>query len=213
VKTNDLIDSLSEKLAPTRTAPLYRYMVVSLVAGAVLSVALSLAGLGPRTLNSRPDIVFVFAKIAFAASIIAVGAFFLMRASVPGRTRPANHLLAILPIALLALLWWRELIHVSPQHLHEQIFGTNWSLCIFAIPAIAIAPYALIVATIRKRAAPTDLVRAGAFAGMTSGGISALAYAVHCTDDSILFVASWYVAAVAICALIGALLGPRILRW
>jgi hypothetical protein len=38
-------------------------------------------------------------------------------------------------------------------------------------------------------------------------------YASHCTDDSPLFVATWYTIATALMATIGALVGSRVLRF
>jgi hypothetical protein len=64
-----------------------------------------------------------------------------------------------------------------------------------------------------RQAAPTDLRRAGAFAGLVAGGVSALAYALHCTDDSIPFIAVWYGGTIALCTLAGAITGPKLLRW
>lgn len=61
--------------------------------------------------------------------------------------------------------------------------------------------------------APTDLTRAGAVGGIVAGGMSAIGYALHCTDDSIAFIAIWYSGAIVLCALTGAILGPRLLRW
>jgi uncharacterized membrane protein YfcA len=58
-----------------------------------------------------------------------------------------------------------------------------------------------------------DLKRTGAMAGLVAGALGATAYAFHCGDDSIPFIAIWYGAMVALCAFIGALLGPRLLRW
>jgi len=52
-----------------------------------------------------------------------------------------------------------------------------------------------------------------AFAGLVAGGISAVAYALHCTDDSLPFVALWYGGTIVVCTLAGAALGPRLLRW
>jgi hypothetical protein len=64
-----------------------------------------------------------------------------------------------------------------------------------------------------RKGAPTDLKRAGAIAGLVAGALGATAYAFHCLDDSIPFIAVWYGAMVALCASIGAFLGPRLLRW
>jgi hypothetical protein len=64
-----------------------------------------------------------------------------------------------------------------------------------------------------EKGAPTNLVRAGAFAGLIAGGVSAMAYALHCTDDSLPFIAVWYGGTIVLCTLAGAALRPRPLRW
>jgi hypothetical protein len=45
-----------------------------------------------------------------------------------------------------------------------------------------------------------------------SAGLAATLYASHCTDDSPLFVATWYTIATALVTAIGALVGSRVLR-
>jgi hypothetical protein len=94
-----------------------------------------------------------------------------------------------------------------------MIFGEHWRLCFICIPLNAILPFAAIVLPIRLFAAPTNLSSAGALAGLAAGAISALVYAVHCTDDSTAFVAAWYGVTIAGCALVGGLLRPKFLRW
>jgi hypothetical protein len=54
---------------------------------------------------------------------------------------------------------------------------------------------------------------AGAVAGLLSAGLAATLYASHCTDDSPLFVATWYTISTALVTAIGALVGPRVLRF
>jgi hypothetical protein len=54
---------------------------------------------------------------------------------------------------------------------------------------------------------------AGAVGGLLAGGLGAMLYASHCTDDSPLFVALWYVVAIALVAVVGALAGRLVLRW
>ncbi|MFL6840529.1 MAG: DUF1109 domain-containing protein, partial [Bradyrhizobium sp.] len=90
--------------------------------------------------------------------------------------------------------------------------GTDWLECALSIPIIAVVPFAITIWAVRKTA-PTNLVRTGAVAGLIAGGISALGYALHCTDDSLPFVAFWYGGTIALCTLAGAVFGPRLLRW
>jgi hypothetical protein len=93
-----------------------------------------------------------------------------------------------------------------------MMMGDQWLECLVSIPIIAIVPFAAIISAVRK-AAPTNLVYTGAFSGLVAGGVSAIAYALHCTDDSLPFVALWYGGTIVLCTVAGAILGPRLLRW
>jgi hypothetical protein len=64
-----------------------------------------------------------------------------------------------------------------------------------------------------RHGAPTRPAVAGAIAGLVSAGLAATLYASHCTDDSPLFVMTWYTIAAALVAVVGALLGARVLRY
>jgi hypothetical protein len=64
-----------------------------------------------------------------------------------------------------------------------------------------------------RRGAATRPMLTGAVAGLIAGGIAATFYASHCVDDSPLFVATWYVIAIAFVALVGAIAGRWVLRW
>jgi len=61
--------------------------------------------------------------------------------------------------------------------------------------------------------AVTRPAAAGAMAGLLSAGLAATVYASHCTDDSPLFVATWYSLATALVTALGALLGSKLLRF
>jgi hypothetical protein len=50
-------------------------------------------------------------------------------------------------------------------------------------------------------------------AGAMAAGIGAAIYALHCPDDSPLFLALWYVMAVTAVILAGRAGGRRLLRW
>src|SRR5258705_13005167 len=93
-----------------------------------------------------------------------------------------------------------------------MIVGDDWLECLLSIPIIAIVPFAVSIWAVRK-GAPTNLVRAGAFAGLIAGGVSAIGYALHCTDDSLPFISVWYGGTIVLCTLAGAGIGPPVLGW
>ncbi len=75
--------------------------------------------------------------------------------------------------------------------------GDQWLECLLSTPIIAIVPFALVVWAVRQ-AAPRNLRRADALAGLAAGGASAVGYVLHCTVDSLPFVAVWYSGTMAL---------------
>jgi hypothetical protein len=117
-----------------------------------------------------------------------------------------------MPFLVIVVLAGISLALAPSSHWDKMIVGNEWLECLISIPIIAIVPFAISIWAVR-RAAPTNLARTGAFAGLVAGGVSAMAYALHCTDDSLPFVAVWYGGTIVLCTLVGAALGPRLLRW
>ena len=76
-----------------------------------------------------------------------------------------------------------------------------------ALPLLAGTLWAL------RGGASTRPALTGAVAGLLSGGAAAVVYSMHCTEDSPLFYAVWYVLAILAVTVAGALLGSRVLRW
>jgi hypothetical protein len=64
-----------------------------------------------------------------------------------------------------------------------------------------------------RHGAPARPAVSGAIAGMMSAGLAATLYASHCTDDSPLFVATWYTIGTALVTALGALVGSKVLRY
>ncbi len=93
-----------------------------------------------------------------------------------------------------------------------RLVGSNSKVCLTAIPVLSLP---LLVAALigLRHGAPARPALSGAIAGLLSAGLAATLYASHCTDDSPLFVASWYTLATAFVAGVGALLGSRVLRY
>jgi hypothetical protein len=210
--TNDLIDVLA---ADTRRS------VISLSAlwwGAVWLAIILSAGIFFATLGPRPDLLaatgsprFLF---KFAVTItLAVSTFGVARALLrPEETlRNVTPFLAAAPL-LLVISVLVELLVPAPNRWSARLLGTNSMACVTYISLIGIGPLAIFLMALR-RGAPAKPAAAGAVAGMLAGGIAATFYAAHCTDDSPLFVATWYTIAIAGLALAGAAGARRFARW
>lgn len=210
--TNELIRALAAD-ARQPAAPLASVWW----AAAGLAIALA-AVVFSATLGPRPDLAsavgtprFLFKFVVTIA--LAASAFGLVRAlSRPGETwRDALPYLAVAP-ALLATAVVVELNLLPPDAWMAMWIGTNSVICLTYIPVIGIGPLVIFLWALRH-GAPTRPALAGAVAGLLAGGIAATFYAAQCTDDSPLFVATWYTIAIAALALVGAAGARRLVRW
>ena len=93
--------------------------------------------------------------------------------------------------------------------------GRTSTAVVFCVGSILFLSLPAMILTFRamRKGAPTRPLVAGAVIGVLSASIGAIAYALACKNDGTAFVAIWYTAACAIMALIGAVVGHRVLRW
>lgn len=213
MKTEQLIDLLSANLEPVNTYKLVRSLTFATVAGLALASVICIVTLGIRPDFSRPEVLgFLFIKVGFAAAVGIVGCHLLLRHTRPGGENYSRIFSAAAPFAALLVLAALDLISMPASLWRHLLTGERLLQCVVSIPLMAVVPFAVIVWAVRD-AGPTNLLRTGALAGLVAGGIGAMAYALHCPNDSLPFVAFWYGGAIILCALAGAALGPRLLRW
>ena len=210
--TNELIETLAADRRPP-AAPL------SFVWWGAAGLAIALAGsVFFATLGPRPDFAtaaetprFLF-KFVFTM-MLAISAFGVARAlSRPGETWRKSMLYLAGPPALIFIAVAVELFFLPSDIWADRMIGTNSMVCLTYISLIGIGPLAIFIFALRH-GAPTRPALAGAAAGLLAGGIAATFYAAHCTDDSPLFVATWYTMAVTGLAFLGATAADRFARW
>lgn len=211
MKTDDLITLM------TQDAPVgLRYgrgLALALATGIVFSVALLVVTIG---LRHNMASVFETARVLFKIIVTLVLAILATRLAVrigrPGEEtgRPAR--LLALPALMIAAAVIAELIALPADAWRPNLVGRNALFCLFFVPVLSLAPLTALLWGLR-RGAPQNPMAAGAAAGLAAGAIAAAIYAWHCPDDSPLFLATWYVIAIAITTAFAALLGQRWLRW
>jgi hypothetical protein len=64
-----------------------------------------------------------------------------------------------------------------------------------------------------RRGAPTSPERAGWLTGVAAGGLGAFAYGLHCPFNDVVYIGLWYSLSVGICAVVGRLVVPKLIRW
>src|ERR1700754_4665351 len=182
-------------------------LAMALLAAAPVSILMFVAELGVRpdvmTAMHNPFFDLKFAvTLALAAAAITIS---LHLARPEASLRGFVWLLAI-PAGLLVAGISGEMMMPQRLPMMTRMVGSNSKVCMSAIPAMSLP--LLIAALIGLRhGAPSRPAVAGAIAGMLSAGLAATVYASHCTDDSPLFVATWYTLATAIMAAVGAMMG------
>ncbi|MEH2508295.1 MULTISPECIES: DUF1109 domain-containing protein [unclassified Bradyrhizobium] len=213
MKTDDLVALLSTNLEPVDRKAVVRSLYVAIATAAIAALGIAFAGLGLRPdLTTTRALIYLTIKLAFAVGVVGLAMTYLVRLARPGSERRMSLFLIVMPFLIVLILAAVSLGSAPPAHWGRMIVGDEWLECLLSIPVIAIVPFAVSIWAVRK-GAPTNLSRAGAFAGLIAGGVSATAYALHCTDDSLPFIAVWYGGTIVLCTLAGALLGPRLLRW
>jgi hypothetical protein len=215
MKTERLIDLLSTNLEPIKRGRLWMAPVWALVIGGVAAFLLMFA-----TVGLRPDFAagrtlgFMALKLVFTLSLIGAGTGFLVNSMRPGQGSRKSFLLVFLPFLVVGSAGVIALVLAGGSYAAcvNMMMGTGWQICLLCIPLFAVTPFAALIWALR-RGAPTNLTRTGAIAGLVAGALGAAAYAFHCADDSLPFIAIWYGGSIALCTFIGAKLGPRLLRW
>jgi hypothetical protein len=210
--TDQLIRTLAADNAH-RARPVGVVLALALLAAAPVSLALFFAVLGIRpdvsTAMRNPffDLKFVV-TLALAISAIAVS----LHLSRPEASLRGWSLLLLIPVGILVAGIGSEMMMPQRLPMLTRLVGSNSKICMSAIPLISLPLLAAALVGLRHGASTRPAVT-GAIAGLLSSGLAATLYAAHCTDDSPLFVATWYTLAAALVTAVGALAGRKVLTF
>jgi hypothetical protein len=211
MKTDDLIDLLARDAGPAPTALAARRVAPVILGGALASLALSSTALGvvPAAMFATAAPWF---KLAYAGALALAAALWLARLGRPAApaAAPLRAALAVFGAALaVGVVAWAAT--PAPERM-PGLMGHSWAGCpvivlTVGLPALAGGLWAL------RGLAPTRPRAAGAAAGLLAGALGAFGYAFSCTEGALSFVALWYTLGIAASTALGAVLGPRVLRW
>jgi hypothetical protein len=214
MKTDELIAALSAASEPVsaRSAPRRRLIPLALVGAAMAFVLASLwLGLAPMAVAAiQPGF---WLKLAYSTALGGLGLVLAARLSRPGAAIDlvlTGSALAL--VALIVVVGATQLVQAPAQMRMPMMMGHSWSLCPWLIVTVA-APIYLAMALGLRGLAPTRPALAGAAAGLAAGGIGAAVYALHCPEYDPAFIAIWYTAGIVASAVLGGIVGSRLLRW
>jgi hypothetical protein len=212
METDQLIRTLAAD-NPHRAQPVGFVLMLALLSAAPVSLAMFFAGLGFRPdvmaamHNPFFDLKFVV-TLALATSAIAIG----LHLSRPQASLRGWAWLLLIPAGLLAAGIAADMMLPQRLPMMARLVGSNSRVCMIAIPLMSLPLLAAALIGLRH-GAPTQPALTGAICGLLSAGLAATLYGSHCTDDSPLFVATWYTIAASFVAALGAVVGSRVLRF
>ncbi len=211
--TGDLIRRLSDDVAPVRRNAVGRRLAIGLLLGALVSAvcALLLLGIRPDLMLAMRGISF-WMKWGYTISLTLIAFVLAVQLARPDSNMLRWRWLLVIPVVPLAVMGAVELSRVPTSHWLHMLLGHSWASCPWHVLLLAIPIFVGLLWSFR-RLAPTRLRAAGAAAGLAAGAFSATIYCLHCPEVSAVFVLTWYSLGIVLASALGALVGPRLLRW
>ncbi len=213
MRTDELIARLAEDPTPVSRHATASTLARGLFAGAFVATAMTMIALGLR--RDMPAAVVdwqYWAKFAYPLAFAVLGFFTVERLSRPGTRATSQAVMEAVPFALAVVValaqWWTAPVE---QH-HHMLFGHSYLICPWIILVVSL-PVLVGMLWSMRQLAPTRPALAGLAAGLFAGATGAWIYSFSCNETSLVFVAIWYTLGIVLSGLLGALIGPRVLRW
>jgi hypothetical protein len=213
MRTDSLVDRLSQDLRPVRPRSITREALLLLLLG-VLEVAAFL-GLG----FMRPDMPVAVEAPSFWWKLTSMGLIAVLGAGVailsadPVRSpRRGLRWILVCIVAILASGW---LIDASGHGLADLVRRLDWSQglqCVWKMVALSIPP-AIALGVLVRRGAPTDRGGTALAAGLSSAAWGAFVFVFACPSDDPLYIAVWYTVGCSIVTIVGRAALLRLSRW
>ncbi|MGH7025545.1 MAG: NrsF family protein [Caulobacteraceae bacterium] len=214
MKTSELIEALAavDNNSITPVAPSLRLAPAAL-AGALVALAVLALWLGVQPLGQAARASWFWMKAGYSLTLAVGGFLLLVPLARPGaRLGLAGGVISVIALLAIWTMAMHAIMRTNADHRAALWLGQTWRVCALRILALA-APIFIAIVLVLRRLAPTRLVLTGAAAGLLAGGLSAAVYGLYCQETAAPFVAVWYSLGVAGSAAVGALIGPRLLRW
>ncbi|MBY5363941.1 DUF1109 family protein [Rhizobium leguminosarum] len=212
-ETEDVIDSLVRDLKPVPRHALERRFALAILPALAVSLLLMLIVVGLRTDMAQALMLPVFwIKSAYNA-LLAIAAFAAVyRLSRPDGSEGRFFGIAAAIILALAVMAIIQLALSPAASYPVLVLGSSALHCPLLIFAFAM-PILIANTWVLRGGAPSNLGITGFIGGIAAGASGAWVYSWFCTENGLPFVTLWYSLGILLTGAIGALLGPRLLRW
>jgi hypothetical protein len=213
VKTNELIESLSQAPEPVPRHAVFLRLAEGVGAGAIVSFVAMWAWLG-----IRPDISGAmmtspyWMKFGFTL-LLAILAFWATERLARPSLRAGPAFIGTMAVfGILLILASRQMMMAPAAARMHLVMGSSAMVCPWRIALLSLPVFAGTFWSLRALA-PTRLILSGAVAGFASGALGAWIYAFHCDESAAPFVLVFYTLGIAVVGAVGAALSRRVLRW
>lgn len=213
MRTDDLIQMLARNDAPVDPNLLKKRFTVAWLIAAVSAILLVVLGLGVRAdIATAIHTPLFWIKAALPATLILSALWMTTRLARPGVRAGTSGWGVGAPLAAVWIGALYVLSQADPSSRLALVLGQTWKVCPMLIALLSV-PGLIAILWALKGLAPTHIRAAGASGGLLAGATATLAYCVHCPEMGVPFWACWYVLGMLIPTVIGAAVGPRVLRW
>jgi hypothetical protein len=211
MKTNELIALLASDPLPSK--PPAWHLPLAATLALALTLAMVVGGWGLHA--DLPGLVASASyqlKTLWLLGLALCSGWLLWKAARPAqRDGYGMHGIGVF-LLIMACLGAYHLWQADPENRLALLMGQSWWSCPLSIALIAL-PWLAVWLLYLRQMAPTRLAWSGASAGFLSGALATGLYSLHCSETSYAFFSVWYVAGMALSTAVGAVLGPRCLRW
>jgi len=213
MQTNDLIKQLSTQVTAVKPRSFMRRFLLAWLIGIAAAVLLLVSTIGVRgDLSTAMLTVPFWIKWLYTISLMFIGSMLAMYFAQPENRSPRVLWWLVLPSTLLSMVAIFDLHQAPKESIHHMWMGHSALMCPWNILAVSLPVFVALMWMMRKLA-PTELRLTGFAAGCLAGASGATVYALLCNESTTPFILAWYSLGMVLPGLLGAALGPKLLRW
>ncbi|MBW4089617.1 MAG: DUF1109 domain-containing protein [Proteobacteria bacterium] len=213
MRTDLLIDRLSQNLQPVRPRSIKREALLLLVLGAIEVAAFVGMGFMRPDMPTAMENPSFWWKLASTGLIAILGAGVALISADPVRS-PRHGLRWILVCVVVIFVsgWFIDAAGDGVAELVRRLDWTHGLQCVWKMAALSIPP-AIALGRLIRRAAPTDPSGTALAAGLSSAAWGAFVFVFACPSDDPLYIAVWYTVGCSIVTVVGRAVLLRLSRW
>lgn len=211
MKTDALIDMLARDAGPAPRGLAARRLSPAAAAGLLVSAGIAITWFGAIPAQMFATAV-PWTKMAYAGALALAAGWWTARLSRPAAAIDPPRRVTVLVLLAMAVVGGVSLASTPADARLDALLGKSWSTCPWSVLALSLPALVASLWAVRGLA-PTRPRAAGFAAGLLAGSVGAFGYSLSCPEASPAFVAVWYTLGIAFTGGVGAILGPRVLRW